>query len=127
MTWILMLLSVESVFIRSETLLFTLTQLQRGQREQRKDQRDDPEARDDLRFRPASQLKMVVQWRHLEDPLLAQLVGAHLNDHRQRLHHKNAADERQQQLLLDNDGHRADGATERQRADVAHKNLRRVG
>src|SRR3954463_15966102 len=80
--------------------LWTLAQLQRGQSKECKHQRGDPEAHDDLRFRPTEQLEVVVQRRHLEDTFLAQLVAADLQDDRERLDHEDASDERQQQLLL---------------------------
>ena len=44
----------------------------------------------------------------------------------QRLDDEYPANEGQQQLLLDDDRDRADGAAERERADIAHKNLRRM-
>ena len=46
-------------------------QLQRRQAEEREDDRDDQEARDDLRLAPADQLEVMVQRRHLEDALAA--------------------------------------------------------
>src|SRR5438270_5840128 len=66
----------------------------------------------------------MVQRRHFENAFLARLVRAHLQDHRKRLNHEDTADEWQQQLLLDDDGDRADGSAQRQRADIAHKYLR---
>src|SRR3954469_8311358 len=66
---------------------------------------------------------MMMQRRHLKDPLLAHLVRAHLQDHGKRFDHEDAADEWQQQLLLDDYGDCADSSAERQRADVAHKYL----
>ena len=69
---------------------------------------------------------MMVDGRHLENSFLAQLVGAHLQDHGERLDYENASDERQEQLLLDHDGHRADRAAERQRADIAHEYFGRM-
>src|SRR5438270_9158977 len=71
-----------------------LAQLQCGESKECKYQRRHPEAHDDLRFRPPQQLEMMVQRRHLEDALLAKLVGADLDDDRQRLDHEDAADER---------------------------------
>ena len=48
-------------------------------------------------------------------------------DDRQRLEHEDAADDHQQQLLLDQDRDGAERGAERQRSDVAHEDLRRVG
>src|SRR5207249_1029361 len=57
-----------------------LSQFQGGQCEQRKHQRRNPESHDDLRFRPSHQLKMMMDWRHLEDSFLAQFVGRDLQN-----------------------------------------------
>ena len=46
-----------------------------------------------------------------------------LQDHRQRLDHEQAADERQEHLLLDHHGEAADRAAQGERADVAHEDL----
>jgi hypothetical protein len=48
-------------------------QLERGQADQAEDDGDDPEADDDLAFRPALLLEMVVDRRHLEDALAVSL------------------------------------------------------
>ena len=77
-----------------------LTQFQRSECKQCKHQRADPEADDDLGFAPAELLKVMVQRRHLKDAFsLAQLVAAHLQDDRERLQDKDAADKGQQQFL----------------------------
>ena len=44
---------------------------------------------------------------------------------RQRLHHEQAADDGEHDLVLDRDRHRAEQAAERERAGVAHEDLRR--
>src|SRR6185503_18214849 len=67
-------------------------QLQSGEAEQREDEGHDPEADDDLRLLPAHQLEVVVQGRHAEDALAAQLEGGHLQDDGQGLDHEQAAD-----------------------------------
>ena len=61
--------------------------------------------------------------RHLEDALAGQLEGGDLDDHRERLEHEDAADDDEQQLLLDQDRDRAERAAERERPDVAHEDL----
>ena len=70
---------------------------------------------------------MVVDRRHAEDALTAQLKGANLQDHRQGLHDENAAHNHQQEFLTQQHGDNAQRAAERQRTDVAHKDLRRIG
>src|SRR5438093_12704362 len=62
-----------------------LAELQRREREQRTHHRDDPEADDDLRLGPAEELEVVMDGRHAEDALAAELEGDHLPDHRERL------------------------------------------
>src|SRR5436309_7834159 len=79
----------------------SLTQLQGRKSEESKDQRENPEPDNDPGLRPPGQLKVMMDRRHLKDALLAQLVRNHLQDHRERFQHKDPADERQQQLLLD--------------------------
>ena len=72
------------------------SQFERRQRDHREDDRDDPEADDDLRLLPARQLEVVMQRRHLEDAPPGDLERGHLQDHRQRLEHEQAADEDEQ-------------------------------
>src|SRR5271157_5208372 len=93
-----------------------LAQLQRGESKECKHQGGDPETHNHLGLTPAQQFEMVVNRRHLENALLAKLVGAHLEDLRQRLNHENAPDKWQQQLLLDDDSHGADRSPEGQRS-----------
>src|ERR1035441_1392633 len=102
------------------------SQLQSGQREQRHHQPGDPEARDDLRFRPPQRLEMMVQRGHLENPFAAQLVAAHLEDDGKRLQHVNAADEYQQHLLLDEHRDHRHGAAQPEGSHIAHEDFRRV-
>src|ERR1017187_1705188 len=68
----------------------------------------------------------MVDGRHLENSFFAELVGANLQNHRERFDDENAADEGQQKLLLDHDCDGADRATERERAYVAHENFGRM-
>ena len=65
----------------------------------------------------------MVDRRHFKDSLLAQFVGTDLQNHRKRFDDEDPSDEGQQQFLLDDYGDRADGATQGQRSDVAHKNF----
>src|SRR5207244_11400850 len=57
-----------------------LSQFQGSQCEQRKHQRRNPESHDDLRLRPSHQLKVMMDWRHFEDSLFAQLVRRDLQN-----------------------------------------------
>src|SRR5437016_9078094 len=72
----------------------SLPQLQRRQRKQRKDQRRYPKSHDYFRFAPAQQLEMVVNGRHAEDALAAQLERTHLKNHGESFDHENAAYEK---------------------------------
>src|ERR1700686_2284976 len=69
----------------------------------------------------------MVDRRHLEDTLLAQFVGSHLQNHGERLNHEHASDERQQKFLFNHYRNRADGAAESERTYVAHEHFRRMG
>src|SRR6516225_4984692 len=91
-----------------------LPQLQSGERKKGKDQRRDPEASDDFGLFPPLQLEVVVNGRHAEDSLTPRLKRYDLNDDGERFQHENAANERQQQLLLDDDSDTGYGATQRQ-------------
>src|SRR5579862_491668 len=102
-------------------------ELQRREREQRTDDRDDPEADDDLRLGPAEELEVVVDRRHAEDALPPQLERHHLADHRQRLDDEDAADDQQHELLARDERDDPERRAECERADVAHEHLRRVG
>src|SRR5713101_613244 len=81
----------------------SLPQLQRRKREQRKDQRSYPKAHDYFRFAPTKQFKMVMNGRHAEDALAAQLEGTYLQNHGKRLDHKDPANKEKQNLLLNDD------------------------
>src|SRR5688572_30573985 len=98
-------------------------QFQRRQAEQRADDRDDHKAGDDLWLAPSTELEVVMHRRHLEDPLSGQLERGDLQDDGRGLHHEDAADDDEQELLLDQDGHRCQRSTEGERADVPHEDL----
>src|SRR6266849_6508302 len=106
---------------------FILAQLQGREREQRTDHRHDPEAHDDLRLGPAEELEVMVDGRHAEDALAPEPVGDHLSDHRERLDHEHAPHQEEHQLLAGDERDHAERRAERERADVAHEHLRRVG
>src|SRR5260370_2002507 len=100
-----------------------LPQLQRGERKQRKNQSHDPTAHDDFRFAPAGQFEMMMQRRHAEDALACQPERRHLQNDRNCFKHKDAAHRKQEDLLLDGHGDDANGATNGQRTNVAHKDI----
>jgi hypothetical protein len=70
---------------------------------------------------------MVVDRGHQEDAFLGFLVVGDLDDVADRLGHEHAPDDGQCQLGLGRQPDEADGAAQRQRADVAHEHLSRVG
>src|SRR6266446_4066105 len=106
--------------------IVSLPQFQRRQREQREYQCCDPEAHDHFRFAPAHQFEMVMDRRHAKDALAPQLERPHLQNHGERFNHKNPADKKEQNLLLDNYGDGSERSPQRQRAHIAHENFRRV-
>src|SRR5262249_22307164 len=95
-------------------------------REQRKNQRGNPEAHDHLGFAPAQQFEMVMNRGHAEDALPSQLERKHLQDDGERFHDKDAHNEEQQNFLLDDDGDGSERSAKRKRADISHKNFRRM-
>ena len=101
-------------------------QLQRGEAGQRQHHRDDPEPDHDLRFGPAQLLEMVMNGRHPEDALAAQLERTHLQNHGKRLDDENSADKKEQDFLLDDDGDCAQSSAQRQGTDITHENFRGV-
>ena len=75
---------------------------------------------------------MVVDGRALEEALfpsvpLARLVVDALQDDRQVLHQEHAAEDGDEQFLVDDDGKDGDDAADGQAARVAHEHLRRIG
>src|SRR6267154_5774538 len=98
-----------------------LPQFQSRQREQRKYQRGDPKAHDHFRFAPTQQLKVMVNRRHAEDALPAQLERADLQNHGERFDNKNSAYKKEQDLLLDDHGDGSQSSAQSQRTDIAHK------
>src|SRR5215472_9286726 len=100
-----------------------LPQFQSRQREQCEDQRGNPEAHDHLGFAPAQQFEMMMNRSHTENALPSQLERKHLQDDGQRFYDKDAANKKQQNFLLDDDGDSPEGPAQRQRADITHKNF----
>src|SRR5262249_27753951 len=74
-----------------------LAQLEGGERQERQHERHDPEPHDDLGLGPAFHLVVVVERRHPEHAAPGELEGHDLDDHRARLDHVDAADQREQQ------------------------------
>src|SRR5262249_52950895 len=104
----------------------TSPELQRCEAEQREDDSHDHEPADDLRLAPPALLEVVMERRHLEHALAGHLEGRHLDDDRQSFEQEDAADNKQQQLLLDQNRHRRESGAERERADIAHENFRGI-
>src|SRR5216683_5368892 len=93
--------------LRTPRSIIRSPQLQRGEADHRQDGGNDPEAEDDGGLGPALLLEMVMQRRHLEDAPAGHLVRQHLDHHRHRLEHEQAAHDRQHDLVL---GHHGDTA-----------------
>src|SRR5258708_26251670 len=103
--------------------LACLPQFQRGQRKQRKHQRDYPKPHDHFRFAPAQQFKMMVDGRHAEDALAAHLERTDLQNDGQRLNDENSAYKEEQNLLLDDYRDDTKRSSERQRTHIPHENF----
>src|ERR1017187_5021513 len=100
------------------------SEFQGSEREQGQHQAGDPEARDDFRFGPAQRFEVMVDGRHFENAFaVAQLIAAHLKDDGNGFQNEDAADEEQQDFLLDEHGNHGHGAAEAQRTDVAHEDF----
>src|SRR5262245_11178634 len=87
---------------------------------------DDPEADDDLGLRPALLLVVVVNRRHQEDALAGELEAHDLRHDAESLEEEDAAEDDREQLVLEEHGASAEPATERERTDVSHEDLRGV-
>src|SRR5579885_635832 len=96
-------------------------QLQGSEARDREDRGDDPEPDDDGGLLPALLLEMMVQRRHAEDALARELVARNLHDHGHGLQHEEAANDRQHDLVLGDDGDHAKRSADRERAGVAHE------
>ena len=70
---------------------------------------------------------MVVDRRHAEHALAGELERGDLHHHRQGLDHEHAAHDEEHDFLAHDDGDDAERGAQRQRADVAHEDLGRVG
>src|SRR5690348_2657077 len=101
-----------------------LPQFQSRERKQGKHQCRDPEAHDDFGFAPTNQFEMMMQRRHFKNALASQPIRGHLQNDRKRLNDEYAADGKQENFLLDDDGGDADDSPERERTDIAHEHLR---
>ena len=69
----------------------------------------------------------MVNRRHAENALTAQLEGTDLQNHRERFHHKYAPHNHQQEFLAQQHGDNTQRAAECQRTHIAHKDLCRIG
>src|SRR5215212_414456 len=98
-----------------------LSELERGEAEQRQNEGDDPEADHDRRFLPALLLKMMMQGRHGEYAPAPDLEGEYLDDNRYGFEHEKTADHQEHDLVLGGNRNGAERAAERERACVAHE------
>ena len=76
--------------------------------------------------------EVVVDRRALKDALLdasalTQLVVIYLHHHAEALYEEDSAEDRQHQLLVDDDGAHGDDTADGERTGIAHEHLRRVG
>src|ERR1700722_18180740 len=62
--------------------------------------------------------------RHAKNALTAQLERPHLQNNRERLHHKDSANKKQQNFLLDDHRDQPKRPAEGKRAHIAHENFR---
>ena len=60
-------------------------------------------------------------------PLAGELERGHLQHHRDGLEHEHAAHDEQHDFLAHDHGDGAERGADRERADVAHEHLRRIG
>ena len=70
---------------------------------------------------------MMMNGRHPEDPLPPVLVRTYLENHRQRLHHKDTADDDQEDLLLGDYRQGAEASAKGERANITHEDFGGVG
>ena len=70
---------------------------------------------------------MVVQRSHAEDTFPSQFIRADLKDDRGRLNHKNAAHDRQHDLLFADQRDNTQRRPEGEGAHITHKHLGRIG
>ena len=70
-------------------------------------------------------LEVVVDGRHAEHAFAGEAERGDLNDHRDGFQHEQTADDGEDDFVLGCHGNRAECAAKRQRASVAHENLRR--
>ena len=76
---------------------------------------------------PPLLFEVVVDGRHEEDPPPGQPEAHDLDDDADRLEEEDPAEDGREELVLGEDGAHPEPAAERQRADVPHEHLRRVG
>ena len=86
----------------------------------------EPEDRDDLPFRPAAELEVVMNRAHAEDALARRLERDDLDDDGERFADKDEADDDEQELRVRQDADGRERAAEREAARVAHEDFRGV-
>src|SRR5262245_51512217 len=88
------------------------SEFQRGEAEEREDDRENHEPRDDLRLAPADELEVVMERRHPENALPRRLERRDLDHDRRGFDHEDAADNHQYEFLLDEQSNCGEGAAE---------------
>src|ERR1700736_4400465 len=67
---------------------------------------------------------MMVDRRHAKNALAAQFERPYLQNNRERFHHKNSSNKKQQNFLLDDHRDQPKSAAQRKRTYVTHENFR---
>ena len=78
------------------------------------------------RFLPPRQLEMMVQGGHSENAAAQDLEREDLRHHRERLGHEHGADDREEELALDEHRHGAERGAEREGARIPHEDVRGI-
>ena len=95
--------------------------------EEHEQHRDDPKPNDDLVLLPSLQFEVMVNRRHPKHPSARQLERRYLDHDGKRFDDEHPTHDGEHDLLADDGGDRSERGAERQRADVPHEHLRRIG
>ena len=110
-----------------------LPDLQGYNRKHRKQDADYPEPDDDLHFRHAFFLIVVMEGRHQKYAAAFAIFSfgvlkvCNLNNHREIFDQKDTTEDGDQQLFAEQDAHRSDNPSYGQASSISHKNLSGVG
>src|SRR5215471_15816504 len=97
------------------------SQLKCRQAEEGEDDGENPESDDDGILLPTTQLEMMMNRRHGEEPFAGEFETQDLEDDRECLDYENAAHHGQEQLLFTANRDYPDRAANRKRAGIAHE------